>query len=338
VTYDWNAGTSTGTAKIYIDGIVKGTGTGTNTGITSYGLYIGGPEGSAGFNGLIDEVTYYNRALSQAEIQQNMAAINDAPQLPPQPPSLEDSLISHWKMNEGSGNIAADSVGSNHGILANYIEGDLPAWSTDVPGPVSGYSINFNNPTSGGQVIMNATPTGIDINQKTVGMWVKAIGAQNSQIYLITNTDFAGHGWFLSLNNGTTWEYGHWGVGVVDVPATNINNWHYVMATKDATTMKLYIDGAFAGSAAFSGYNASAGPLVIGMAGANPVLGLNGLIDEVTIYNRALTAAEALQTYQATLSDCPVSDFTGDCYVDFQDFAALAADWLVCGSPSGCTP
>ncbi|MFA5291962.1 MAG: LamG domain-containing protein [Phycisphaerae bacterium] len=75
VTYDWNAGTSTGTAKIYIDGIVKGTGTGTNTGITSYGLYIGGSEGSAGFNGLIDEVTYYNRALSQAEIQQNYDAM-----------------------------------------------------------------------------------------------------------------------------------------------------------------------------------------------------------------------------------------------------------------------
>jgi hypothetical protein len=70
-TYDWNADTSTGTAKIYIDGVLQATGTGDNTGITSYGLYIGGSEGSAGFNGLIDEVTYYNRALAAAEVLHN---------------------------------------------------------------------------------------------------------------------------------------------------------------------------------------------------------------------------------------------------------------------------
>jgi hypothetical protein len=58
-------------AKIYVDGVLKNTVSYTPSGTTSTGgWFIGGESPSSGFfNGIIDEVRIYNRALSVAEIQ-----------------------------------------------------------------------------------------------------------------------------------------------------------------------------------------------------------------------------------------------------------------------------
>jgi hypothetical protein len=63
------AGTFDGTTfRIYVNGFLAGTGTGTMGPITTDPLRIGTSGTCAGFGGLIDEVELFNRALSQAEI------------------------------------------------------------------------------------------------------------------------------------------------------------------------------------------------------------------------------------------------------------------------------
>ena len=89
---------------------------------------------------------------------------------------------------------------------------------------------------------------------------------------------------------------------------TATSTWHHLVYTSDATGNKIYVDGAQAtptytqGSSAsqFFFNNASAGTTVYNMG---QTVGFNqenfhGLIDDLRIYNRALTAAEVKQLYK----------------------------------------
>ena len=71
-----------------------------------------------------------------------------------------------------------------------------------------------------------------------------------------------------------------------------LNAWTHVALTYDGTTMQLYVNGVLAASQARTGsIQASSNPLWIG---GNSPYGeyFQGLIDEIRIYNRALTQAE----------------------------------------------
>ena len=81
-----------------------------------------------------------------------------------------------------------------------------------------------------------------------------------------------------------------------------LNQWTHVAVTFDGANAMFYINGAPTGSGAFSfGYLYDA-PFAIGASGANPdatnpnirtgVNSFNGSLDEVRVYDRALSAAE----------------------------------------------
>src|SRR5206468_2316498 len=68
--------------------------------------------------------------------------------------------------------------------------------------------------------------------------------------------------------------------------------WTHLAASYDGTTLRLYVNGAQVSQSAVSGsIAASSSPLRIG---GNAIWGeyFTGLIDEVRVYNRALSAAE----------------------------------------------
>ncbi len=76
------------------------------------------------FDGMIDEVRVWNRALSQSEIASGMNDHLD--------PATATGLVGYWRLNEGTGAVAADlGSGSNSGTVLNA------AWSSQV---------GFNNP------------------------------------------------------------------------------------------------------------------------------------------------------------------------------------------------
>ena len=110
------AGTYDGTTmRIYVNGMLENTST-TESGDISYanswlaiGMYKDDNEAFS-FPGQIDEVRIWNVARSQAQIQADMFT---------ELTGSEPNLVSYWNLNEGSGIAAADSAGSNHGILNN---------------------------------------------------------------------------------------------------------------------------------------------------------------------------------------------------------------------------
>src|SRR5439155_20698894 len=92
----------------------------------------------------------------------------------------------------------------------------------------------------------------------------------------------------------TTGENDDYGTAVLPT-----NNWTYLAATWDGTTLRLYVNGTLASSLAVSGtLLSSTGVLRIG---GNSVWGefFSGMIDEVRIYNRALSQTE-IQTDMQT--------------------------------------
>jgi len=137
------------------------------------------------------------------------------------------------------------------------------------------------------------------INQITFGAWVK-LTALNKRQCIIKKTRVADnvYGFMLAVNNDNkiayyiytdTW-HGAWSFTTYVIDT----NWHHIMATWDGSVMKVYIDGVQDPSTmALTG--AMAGATVPTWVGMEPFAygsPFSGIIDEVRIYNRALSQDE----------------------------------------------
>ena len=77
----------------------------------------------------------------------------------------------------------------------------------------------------------------------------------------------------------------------------DIPSWHYITGVVDVNTMRVYLDGELIAEQAFSGPITSNDPETdIGLAGDGSFI---GIIDEVAIYNRALSDEEVRQNYES---------------------------------------
>ncbi|NIF05591.1 T9SS type A sorting domain-containing protein [Chryseobacterium sp. Tr-659] len=110
------------TMKIYINGVLDASKSQTGS-VSSNGAFNVGYlyNTSRNFNGKVDEVRVWKRALSQTEISQNMCNVS----VP------ATSLAAYWKFNEGSGSSVQDTSGN--GVTLTLTGVDASNWGTDVP-------------------------------------------------------------------------------------------------------------------------------------------------------------------------------------------------------------
>ncbi|MGA8170461.1 MAG: LamG-like jellyroll fold domain-containing protein [Methylocystis sp.] len=88
-----------------------------------------------------------------------------------------------------------------------------------------------------------------------------------------------------------------WGSSVTTSRAVNDGVWHHLVATFDGRNHRLYLDGMLQGSAALVTNTALSGDLYIGGPHQSPSIFFDGAIDEVRVYNRAISAQEVAQLY-----------------------------------------
>lgn len=89
-------------------------------------------------------------------------------------------------------------------------------------------------------------------------------------------------------------------LSVIFSPAFQANRWHHIVAQYDGTLASLYVNGALAASAVFSGSSNVATGITVGVQPANsgvPDYPWHGKLDEVLLYDRALTSAEVSYLY-----------------------------------------
>ena len=213
------------------------------------------------------------------------------------------TLVGYWNFDEGSGTMAADSSGnSKTGTLLAAPGGALPTWIGDG---VSGGALHFGGT---GYVEMADTASAYDFGAGgfSVSAWVR-YGTQGPSDHAIAAKHSGGftNGYFLSDTNSKLDFYFNQDASRVLTPSTyDDNQWHFVVGINDGTNGSLYVDGQFIGSNAGTPSTNSVNFLVGGVfmgpgafAGGF-VGGFSGDIDDVAVWNDALTPTQVTQLYQ----------------------------------------
>ena len=208
-------------------------------------------------------------------------------------------LVASYGMDAGSGTTLADQSGNgNNGTIANG------TWSS--AGKYGG-ALSFNG-TSTSVSIPNSASLQLS-SAMTLEAWVKPSvvgGAAWRTVVLKENGN--NYGEALYANTGTNVPSANAVTGGVDHDqrgtsgALAVNTWTHLAATYDGSALTLYVNGVAAGTQAASGsIVSSTGALKIG---GNAIWGewFNGLIDEVRIYNRALSAGQITTDMNASIS------------------------------------
>ena len=110
-----------------------------------------------------------------------------------------------------------------------------------------------------------------------------------------------GYGMYYSTVDGKLWFFvQNAATQRVGVALPALNTWTHVTGTFDGSTLKFYINGSLAASQAYSGgaVSHSTADLTIG-SGSGGSFVWNGHVDELGIYNRALTLAEVSARHSA---------------------------------------
>ncbi|MHC4254909.1 MAG: DUF7901 domain-containing protein [Planctomycetota bacterium] len=223
------------------------------------------------------------------------------------PLTVKPSMISYWKFDEGSGTSAEDSANGNNGTLYG------PTWPTGIEGSALNFRGGGKWHKYGDVVVVPHSPS-LDITDDfTIEAWIKATGTDKYHMIVDKHNGSASisYGYSLYLTDGNlrlSIYSGANGIGDYSVLGIDLRDdqWHHVAGLWDSNDIKLYIDGEFKASEAWDFGPASTGPsraLGIGkrIYGWGGYLPFEGLIDEVAIHDRDLTAGEIKARYQAGL-------------------------------------
>lgn len=212
------------------------------------------------------------------------------------------SPINMWRMDEGTGPSATDEIGANSLTLTNT------AWTTGGGGHTT--ATTDSALTLDGSAYATGTAATIDPTKSfTVSAWVNAnstnfgaVLAQNGN----TQAEIA-----LYADNGSThnwnFEMGKADTGssfdsvTSNVPVSTTAGWVHLVATFDASTstMSLYVNGQLKTTGTHTTRIAGGGGFELGRMKTNNTEGsnLNGTIDQVRIYNTALTPSQVTALY-----------------------------------------
>lgn len=279
-----------GTLRIYINGILDATLTGQGTPNTSTNFLTIGRRGDNSaalyFNGFIDEVRIWNTQRTASNIVSTMNS---------QLVGNESNLVAYYTFNttgQGSGmTVVNNSTSAQSGAAA--VNGSTFGSASTPQYVVTGSSLAFDGVNDVINIPQSSSmnPT----NQLTLEAWIYlnntshqaiihnwapnnqySLEIFNNEAYFVISTNTG----VLGLGSGTTFP---------------INQWVHLVAVYNGSSMHIYENGVLKSSTTKTGNiasNGTSGFLTIGNrddGGSGP---LNGKLDEIRIWHRALTMAE----------------------------------------------
>jgi chitodextrinase len=209
-------------------------------------------------------------------------------------------LVAAYAFDEGAGSSTADATGKGHtGTLT----------STNWAAGRFGNALSFNGSSS---LVTVADANDLDLDTAmTISAWVNPSVLSNWRTVILKEAPSGLSYALYAHDTARPAAYVNTGGGDVSADgaqALPVNTWSHIAATYDGATLRLYVNGSQVGSRAVSGaMTATASPLRFG---GNAVWGefFSGLIDEVRIYNRALTASEIQADSTTPIGTPPAAD------------------------------
>jgi len=288
VTNDYNV-----TAKLYIDGKLIGTANpldATTTGANKFWIARFHGDNNYTIAARITAARIYNAALTEAQVKQNYFGS----------PIVTDGLVFAVDANNivsypKSGTPWYNLTGSFSASLVNGPTFDQ----------ANGGAISFDGTDEYAAVQYNSA---LDITTAiTVEAWVKyrsqgEIGGSGRTYSVISYKGYPWT-WLLEDQSGQF----NFRISTTSNADSNINsnyyhglnNWDHVVCTYDGATQTIYVNGVLKNSQSLTGaINTSATTIELGTYGTGDY-SLNGWLANHRIYNRALSAAEIQQNYQA---------------------------------------
>jgi len=322
------------TFKAYINGSQEYSDTRTlNTGTT--GFRIGGvPWNNGGefFNGKIDQVRVFSKALSSSEVttlySETASTVESLDPLSEDTTGTlqvlgDSSCVAAYKFENDETDLSGNYNGT--GTAIQYAAGRY------------GQGADFNGTTS---QITTSNITGLDTTTISISCWVYmhevstfnhfvsrfGTGGHSTYQFILRNTSAAK--WSLATYDGTGS-----GDSLTSTATASANTWYHVAAVIDGTSKKIYVNGSEVASStvAFSVNTSSGEGLNIGGRddfGASNSERMNGKIDQVRVFSKALSASEVSTLYAETASTVesldPLSEDTTDTLQVLGDSSCIA--------------
>lgn len=236
----------------------------------------------------------------------------------------EAGLVVHWKLDESTGSIAADSSGSGYnGFVAGA------GWNP-IGGRLGG-ALQFDGIND---YMWNSYPGIIGSNPRTCAAWIKTDQCPG-EIMSWGDRDIEAARWVVGLNPS--------GVLCVDIGegfvcGTTVltdDLWHHIAVTSDGSAtdhIVLYVDGRIETVAGVVSRSIDTKARATTKLGVFQLLYMEGsyfegLIDDARIYNRVLDLKEVwnLATTASIIHDC--ADLNTDQTVNLVDAAHLSRNW-----------
>ena len=241
-------------------------------------LWIG--HGYQYHNGFLDNIRIFNYARTPAQIAWDYN---------------RGKPVGWWKMNEGEGTTAYDSSGNgNHGTLTNmdppndWVDGKFEK-ALDFDGS-DWVNVPYNS-------LMDKITQGI-----SVSVWVKPTNDTVNQ-WIVSRDDYSSNRlWNLMFQNTNKVGFRVWTSTGNSAAFNNVNldlgTWQHFLGTWDGSNVRLYKNGILvAGPTARDGTLLTSSSIGLGIArDLGTVEGyFQGQIDDVRVYNYALTAEQVKQ-------------------------------------------
>lgn len=290
------------------------------------------------FDGSIDEVRVYRRALYPEEVEDHYNGVFI---------ESDVNLGGYWNLDEKSGEIASDSSGNgNDGILSN-VDGTLYNGANWAVGKY-GSSVDFDGSND---YVRISNSKDFKYADATVMLWFKLDEYKDVNLFTKDEDGCSGDCGHMQIR----YQQGDDEIDIrfqPDIEADSLtapgsskiqlNKWHHIALVFGSGGAYLYLDGVEEDSAVTANYgwvNNDATIWIGTQYGAGSEF-LNGGVDDVKIYNRALSAGEVTDYYNGIANNTDLVaywDFNEDAGSVAYDSSENGPQWMKYyhGSASG---
>lgn len=253
-------------------------------------------------------------------------------------------LVSHFPFETVADNATPDIVSGFDAVLMQAGTGSLPGLNT-TDAIVGTSCLLLDNPdtaSTDGQYAQ--IPAGVvDYQDMTISLWIRP----NSVIGWARALDFGnGATDYLFITPDAGWGVMRYATKVDDgaeqlleTSSLAAGQWYHVAVTISGDTGRLYRNGELIATNTGMTIDPIDVGAVLNYIGKSqwPDPEFNGMIDDLKIYNYALSTVDVAQEYLAVRGDWVCNretydlqnyDTNGNCLLDLADFASLAARWL----------